>query len=145
MKLSARCCTWAEATPSINTDWGMKELRVSEKEKELGVLVDKRLHMNWQHSPAVQKAKHIPGCTKGSVASRLRGWFFPSAPLYWDPTWNTESILRSAAQEGTCPVGVGPEKGHKNDQKDEMPLWRKAESWGCSAWRREGSKTLLRP
>lgn len=35
---------------------------------------------------------------------------------------NTEFTLGSAVQEGTLPVGVGPEKEHKNDWKDEISL-----------------------
>jgi len=41
-------------------------------EKELGVLVDENLHRSHQCALAVQKANHILGCTKSSVASRPR-------------------------------------------------------------------------
>jgi len=37
-------------------------------------------------------------------------------------------------------VRAHPEEGHKNDPRDGTPLLQgQAESWGCSAWRREGS------
>jgi len=44
-------------------------------------------------------------------------------------------------------VGAGPEEGHENDPRAGTPLLCGiADSWGCSAWRREGSKeTLLEP
>jgi len=39
---------------------------------------------------------------------------------------------------------VGPEEGYKNDQTDGTTLLgEKAESWGCSAWRRESVKVDL--
>ena len=39
---------------------------------------------------------------------------------------------------------VGPEKGHKDDQRAGAPPLRgQAESWGSSAWRREGSEETL--
>jgi len=55
--------------------------------------------------------------------------------------------LESPAQEGHRPVGVGPEEGHKDNARAGAPLLSgKAESWGCSAWRREGcGETLLQP
>lgn len=33
----------------------------------------------------------------------------------------------------------GPEEGREDDQRAGALLWRQAESWGCLAWRREGS------
>jgi len=38
------------------------------------------------------------------------------------------------------PGGEYPEEGHKHDPRDgTLPLEGLAESWGWSAWRREGS------
>ena len=35
-------------------------------------------------------------------------------------------------------LGACPEEGHRNDPRDGTPLLQgQAESWGCSAWRRE--------
>ncbi|PKU40414.1 hypothetical protein llap_9280 [Limosa lapponica baueri] len=49
----------------------------SPEEKDLGVLVDEKVNMRWQCVLVVQKANHILGCIKGSMASRLREAILP--------------------------------------------------------------------
>jgi len=56
--------------------------------------------------------------------------------------------VEPSAQERHGPVGEGPEKGDKNDQRAGTPLLggKTDRVGGCSAWRREGfRKTLLQP
>jgi len=48
-----------------------------------------------------------------------------------------------SVQESHGSVGVCPDEGHKNDPWDGSPSPQgQAESWGCSAWRREGSREI---
>ncbi|PKU26794.1 rna-directed dna polymerase from mobile element jockey-like [Limosa lapponica baueri] len=76
---------------------GGEWLESSPEEKDLGVLVDKKLNMSRQCALAAQKANHILGCIKSSVASR---------------SW----------EEGHVPVGTGPAEGHEDDQRAGAPL-----------------------
>ena len=51
---------------------GDERIESSPEEKDLRVLVDKKLDMSHQYVFAVQKANPIVGCIKSSVAVRLR-------------------------------------------------------------------------
>jgi len=56
--------------------------------------------------------------------------------------------VESSLQERHGPAGMHSEEGCKNDPRDGTPmnlLWGEAESWGCSAWRREGYRETGSP
>jgi len=72
----------------LHVDWGNPKdkyrlggewIERSPDEKDLGVLIDKKLHMTCQCELKAQKANHILGCTKSSMASRSRE---VTLPLY---------------------------------------------------------------
>jgi len=103
----------------------------SPAKKGLEVLVDEKLDKSHQFALAAQKANHIPGCIKRSVASRLKKVIL-SLCSGETPPGVQRPALEPPAQEGHGAVGAGPEEGHKDDQRDGAPLLRgKAErvSW----------------
>jgi len=56
---------------------GNEGIESSPAEKDLGVLVDEKMHMSQQCVLTAQKANCIPDCSKSSVASRSREGILP--------------------------------------------------------------------
>jgi len=96
---------------------GREWIESSPEERDLGVLVDKKLNVSWQCARTAQKANHILGCIKSSVASRSREVILPLCSALVRP--HLESCIPFWSS-GT--VGPSPEEGHKNGQRDGTPL-----------------------
>ena len=70
----------------LHTGWGNPQhqyrledegIDSSPAEKEVGILVGKKLDMSQEYVLAAQKANHILGCIKSSMASRAREGILP--------------------------------------------------------------------
>ncbi|GAB0188021.1 UV-stimulated scaffold protein A [Grus japonensis] len=100
--------------PKHNYRLGREWIESSPEEKDLGVLVDKKLNMSWQCALAAQKANRILGCIKRSVTSRSRRGILPlySAVVrlhleYCVQLWGPQYKERHGA------VGASPEEAMK--------------------------------
>jgi len=87
------------------------------------MLVDVKLKLDMSHPCvlAAQKANHILGCIKRSMASRSREVILPLCSGETSPGVLCPA-MEPSAQERHGAVGAGPEEGHKNDQNGGTPL-----------------------
>ncbi|RMC22370.1 hypothetical protein DUI87_00682 [Hirundo rustica rustica] len=105
-------------------DWEMDSLTErSPADKDVRVLVHEKLDTRHQGICTAQKPNCILGCIKSSVASWSSKVRFPLEV----PTWSTHEDPPGVSKTELFntrhgPVGVGPEKGHKDDQRDGAHL-----------------------
>ena len=108
---------------------GREWIESSPEEKDLGVLVDEKLNMTLQCALAAQKANHILGCVKSSVASRLREEILPLCSTLVTP--HLESCIQLWSPQQRKDMDLATD-GHKNDQREGTPLLQgKAETVGA--------------
>lgn len=90
-------------------------------QEELGIFIDEKLAMSRQCALVGKKANCILGCIKTSMASRSRELILLLCCLETPPGILHPSLW-PVEQERHRPLGVGPEEGNKNDQRDEAPF-----------------------
>ncbi|GAB0175851.1 mitochondrial enolase superfamily member 1 [Grus japonensis] len=108
--------------PKHNYRLGREWIESSPEEKDLGVLVDEKLNMSRQRALAAQKANCILSCIKRGVTSRSREVILTLYSALMRP--HLAGVLHPApespVQEGHEPVGVSPEEGHNNYQRNRL-------------------------
>ena len=92
--------------------WREDLLESSPAEKDLRVLVDKKLDMSWQCALASQKAKCVLGCMKRGMSSREREVIVPLCSALVRPHLEYCVQAWGPQYKKDIAVGMGPEEGH---------------------------------
>ena len=120
--LLAKVLHLGRGNPRSESRWEKKLTENSPVEKDLGILMHKKLDMSQKCTLGTLKA-NCPALHQKRGGQQGEGTYFvPQLCPYEDSSGVLCSTLRPAAQEGCEAVGVGPEEGHENSQRSEAPL-----------------------
>ena len=118
---------------------------VSPAEKDWGVLVDEKPDMSHQCALAAQKANHILGWTPSSMASWSKEGILPLYSALMRPHLESCIQLWSSQHKKDMDLLEQVQRRLQRWSKgwSTSPVTKGWESWGFSAWRKEGWEELL--
>lgn len=87
--------TGGGTSPCPRMHWGLPSWEaVWPAEKDLGILVDTRLHMSEQGCPCCRESKHYPGLCEGILPLCSAQW-----PVLGSPVWETQTYWRRFSKD----------------------------------------------
>jgi len=141
---SARSCTWVGVIPNTSTGWVESGSRTALR-RTWGYWWMRS--STWASNVRLQPRRP----TVCWAAPREAGpagqgrWFCPFAPLSWDPIWSNVSSSGAPNIRRTWMCWSGFRGGPRrwSEVWSTSPMRKRWGSWGCSAWKREGSRVPL--